>query len=62
MSSVVKPKRSSEVERTGLARTPEQSFRYAPVPYIRRYVSHLLIVLNLAIFAILWDLSDVLRW
>ncbi len=50
MSATVREKSSPSVA------SPERSFRYGPIAYLRRYGSVGLVILNLSVFFVLWEL------
>lgn len=56
MSVTAGPSSTSTSPDTAGTRSPERSFRYGPMAYLRRYGANLLVVLNLTVFFVLWEL------
>jgi ABC-type nitrate/sulfonate/bicarbonate transport system permease component len=54
MSATVDPTTTGQV--SPAAGGPERSFRYGPAAFLRRYGAQLLVVLNLAVFFVIWEL------
>ncbi|MFA9444261.1 ABC transporter permease [Egicoccus sp. AB-alg6-2] len=55
MSATVEPK-TANAPGAEPGRTPERSFRYGPLNYLRRYGAIGLVILNLTTFFIIWEL------
>jgi len=55
MSATTKPRSATKGDGTPLS-GPERAFRYGPLAYLRRYGAVGLVILNLTVFFILWEL------